>query len=55
MPEDFGLAYEFGLKIGGFGMSWIFTDSLMPFFSENEKGAPYARQGTCMFRLQKWF
>ena len=52
-PVDYGLSYEFGLKIGGIGMSWIFMSSLTPFFKE--EGAPHALQGTCVWRLHKFF
>ena len=51
--EDYGLAFEFGLKTGGIGMSLIWRSSLKPFFEE--KSAPSVRQGTTLFKLSKSF
>lgn len=51
--EDYGLAFELGLKSGGIGMSVIWRSSLAPFFEE--KSAPSVRQGTGLFKLSKYF
>ena len=51
--DGYGLTAEFGLKVGGTGLSVIWMSSLMPFFEQ--KDAPSVRQGTALFRINKYF
>ena len=51
--EELGLSWEFGLKVGGMGLSVLWMSSLTPFF--DEKSAPSVRQGTALVRLNKYF
>ena len=51
--EELGLSWEFGLKVGGTGLSVLWMSSLTPFF--DEKSAPSVRQGTALVRLNKYF
>ena len=51
--NDYGLSFEFGLKVGSTGFSTVWMSSLAPFFSDGT--APQVRQGTALFRLNKYF
>ena len=50
--KDYGLAAEFGIKVGSISLSTLWMSSLTPFF---EEGAPSVRQGTSLFKLCKFF
>lgn len=51
--DDFGLAAEVGINVGGIGMSILYMSSFTPFFQED--GAPLAHQGTALFKLGYFF
>lgn len=51
--DDFGIAAEFGMNVGGIGMSVQIMSSMMPFFQEDS--APLARQATALFKLGYYF
>ncbi|MBR5174566.1 MAG: M28 family peptidase [Bacteroidales bacterium] len=51
--DDYGLSFEFGLKVGDFGLSFTWLSSLVPLFEQ--KDAPSVRQGTSLVRLSKSF
>ena len=51
--DGYGYCAEFGMKVGTFGWSVIWMNSLTPFFEEAT--APSVRQGTSLFRIIKTF
>ena len=51
--NGYGLTAEFGLKVGGIGLSVLWMSSMTPLFTE--KSAPSVRQGTSLARITKYF
>ncbi|MBQ7643836.1 MAG: M20/M25/M40 family metallo-hydrolase [Spirochaetales bacterium] len=53
ISDNYGLAAEWGFKLGGFGMSVIWMSSLTPFFEG--AASPSVKQSTALFRINKYF
>lgn len=51
--DDYGLAFEFGLKLGRIGLSSLWMSSLTPFFAPET--APSVRQGFVLTKLGWYF
>ena len=51
--DDYGLSFEYGMKVGGAGFSVVWMSSLAPFFQG--ASAPQVRQSVGLFRINKYF